>query len=321
MPPSTTTHLTGTKQVVSRGYLDGLGRPFLSDLNEGNNAYIVSQTVYDAAGRVVEAWKNYRDEAGYVSGMYQESEAIADYGNSFPYIETTYYADPLARVFQVEPEGHISTITIVYGVDPNIDAAYVQTTDEDSKVSKVYTDGFGNQVRTEAGIGSAEATVMEMDYDILGNLVTVRPPNYFDPPSGVANDWKTTYEYDVRSRLIGKNTPDTDAPFNYAYDAKGNLRAVEDPNHSQIGLSLLSRPLPSSATTMITRLQTAMVLLPCPASRELTPTSRRRTRMARRRASTPTSSATRCAPKPASVRRRQRLWRWTMTSSATSSRR
>ena len=51
------------------------------------------------------------------------------------------------------------------------------------------------------------------------------------PPTGVDDDWKTTYTYNARSQLIAKDTPDTDDAFEYKYDAKGNLRFVNDPNH------------------------------------------------------------------------------------------
>ena len=71
------------------------------------------------------------------------------------------------------------------------------------------------------------------DYDVVDNLLTVRPPNYYNPPSGSnASDWVTSYEYNTLGQLTEKTTPDTDSSTEYAYDAGGNPRFVNDPNHT-----------------------------------------------------------------------------------------
>ena len=78
-----------------------------------------------------------------------------------------------------------------------------------------------------------------MSYDILGNLVKVLPPNAFAPGAD-PDDWEITYGYDARSQLIAKTTPDTDDTFAYQYDAKGNLRFVNDPNVQFDGKSAIN---------------------------------------------------------------------------------
>lgn len=245
---TTTTELAPGQQVVSKEYFDGLGRPFLSELEESANSYILTQTEYDSLGRVSKTWKPIRNNTG---GSYDPGKAGIDYGNNAPYVRTLYFPDPLNRVSEVIPEGNTTSLQSTYGVEtvtgfPGGPYAYVETTDEDDNVTRVYTDAFGHQVRTEAGVGTAEVTVTEMDYDILGNLVAVKPPNYtcdsvLNPEceSPGDDDWKTSYEYDARSLLVEKNTPDTDGgasgDFHYTYDAKGNLRFVIDPRRQSGG--------------------------------------------------------------------------------------
>jgi len=233
----TTTDLDDTRDVVTTAFFDGLGRPILTQLDEGNS-YILTKTDYDALGLPAKTWKPYQDDQ---PGQYDEQEAETDYNelpncnDSVPYVETSYLPDPLNRVAATTPaycDNNDHAITNRYGV-ANYGAGprlYVETTDEDTKTTRVYADAFGNQVRTVAGVGSEDSTITEMSYDILGNLVKVLPPNAFAPGAD-PDDWKTTYGYDARSQLIAKTTPDTDETFAYQYDAKGNLRFVNDPNH------------------------------------------------------------------------------------------
>ena len=71
------------------------------------------------------------------------------------------------------------------------------------------------------------------DYDALGNLMRVQPPNTYAPPVGsTAADWETTYAYNSLGQLLRKDTPDDTAPHLYAYDAVGNLRKYRDPNRA-----------------------------------------------------------------------------------------
>lgn len=72
------------------------------------------------------------------------------------------------------------------------------------------------------------------EYDGVGNLIKVMPPNYFTASSN-PEVWETRYTYNTLGQLTRKDTPDAEGgssgDFRYAYDTRGNLRFTEDPNH------------------------------------------------------------------------------------------
>ena len=243
---TTTTARNPGENVVSKAFFDGLGRPIQTQLKEGGSTHIVTATEFDNMGRPSKTWKPYRSAT---NGAYQDLTAVQtgaenEYDtldcNSVPYAETSYLADPLARVDETIPphcSGSSPSMTIDYGTEGG--NTFVLTTDEEGNQVKGFTDGFGNQVRTVAGVSAPEEAETIIDYDILGNIVAVKPPNYNCPsdpqtcPSPGNANWVTSYTYDPRSLLIEKNTPDTDGgsngDFRYTYDDAGNLRFVIDP--------------------------------------------------------------------------------------------
>ena len=229
----TTTHLEGSHAVETTEFIDGLGRSILSQLKEDASTFILSVIEYDALGRPFKTWKPYRNN----SSTHDPSKAIQEHGSN-PFTVTSYLPDPLNRVDRVEVEGGGVFVESDYKAGTlNGDMyTYLETTDEDGKRTHAYTDLFGNQVQSAAGVGTSVADTTEMIYDVLGNLKEVRPPNYFNPPgTSTAADWITTYQYDPRSLVVSKTTPDADGSSDYTYDAKGNLRFIVDPRRQSGG--------------------------------------------------------------------------------------
>lgn len=239
----TRTYLDDTRTILTRAYVDGLGRPTQTQEQEDGDWYVVSTTEYDARGRPARDWLPVRQRTGGAfllpGDAYRGSVATAyqstDCASPSPFSTTRYTPDPLGRVAVVVPpfcgaQDDAPEVTYTYGVSES--SLKVQVVDENLNATATYTDGWGRQVRTEAGSGLAQT---QFKYDVLGQLRRVT-----DPEGRV-----TYYRYDARGLLIGKTTPDADGDgdgdpvnetgagpdydFEYVYDAGGNLRLTLDP--------------------------------------------------------------------------------------------
>ncbi len=72
--------------------------------------------------------------------------------------------------------------------------------------------------------------ITEYQYDTAGNLVTVRPPNWFAPPGGsTAGSWAVQSTYTFEGWLASRTTPDA-GTTRYLYDNAGRLRFWMDAN-------------------------------------------------------------------------------------------
>jgi len=105
------------------------------------------------------------------------------------------------------------------------------TTDQGGNVVKNYNDGWGRTFRTVSDPSGINA-ITQFEYDQLDRLIEVRPPNYFDPPTGtMASDWVISYEYDRWGNLISKTSNDF-GTVEYAYDDDDRLRFAQDANQA-----------------------------------------------------------------------------------------
>ena len=58
----------------------------------------------------------------------------------------------------------------------------------------------------------------------MGNIQQIKPPNYWDPPTGtVANDWHSAIYFNTMGQVTNKVTPDENET-KYIYDKVGNIR-------------------------------------------------------------------------------------------------
>ncbi|MBV6644303.1 MAG: hypothetical protein KI790_02580 [Cyclobacteriaceae bacterium] len=85
-----------------------------------------------------------------------------------------------------------------------------------------------NYVSFGAGSSNTKLTT-KYEYDDAGNLVKIYPPNYFETPSGNANDYVTTMTYDLLGRMLTKTTPDN-GTTRYLYDNQGRTKFSQDAN-------------------------------------------------------------------------------------------
>ena len=201
---------------------------------------------------------------GRLLDYYRNNLGFPDVDASFAYTYTTYYNDPLDRVHKIGNPGDVfkippgdsvegsqtlHEIVNVYSINGNGDpigefGAGEFTgrliIDENGHETLRYEDGFGNKRVEVVTMGSDPDLMTAFDYDILGNLVRVRPPNYFSPPPGsTGNGFMMTYKYNTLGQLLEKTTPD-DGTTRYRYDAAGNPRLIRDANHQVTGTNAVN---------------------------------------------------------------------------------
>lgn len=223
-------HTPTPKSLVSTQFLDGLGRPIQTVVQDGSS-FVVSPTQYDLMGRPWRAWKPYtRATAGYDASF--STNATSFYNtyhsasNAKPYAETQYRADALDRVSKVIPEfiGTAPTVFSVhaYGIDAAAKQTIAEIADPLGKKTRSFADLFGNGVKTILGAGAPEATTTTLASDVLGQLRRVTDPR------GV---W-TTYQRDTRGLLMEWANPDAEAVTS-KYDVAGNRRYWRDENQRE----------------------------------------------------------------------------------------
>jgi len=217
--------------VASTGFVDGLGAPLQTVVQDGTN-YYVTATQYDAARRPWRKWKAYpRTTAGYDPSF---ATNATNYYTTYhgttatPYSETQYRADASNRVAKVVPEYLGSTPSVwtltSYDVDPAGKRAILEFADELGKKIRRYTDIFGNIVQSVAGNGAPEAATTQMAYNVVGRRTQLTDPR------GLI----TTYALNTRGLLVSRTGPD-DGTVNSKYDRAGNLRYTQNANQSPAG--------------------------------------------------------------------------------------
>lgn len=167
--------------------------------------------------------------------------------NSTEKVGTTYYQDPLNRVYQIKlpaTGGTVPTTTLTYNSNTSSEQftsfdSYtagtlhkVVTNDPNGKQTIEYTNSIGQTIASIVdmdgnGAKSTGDLVTEFGYDDRGNLTKIKDPR------GLT----TQYEYDIHSRLTRKKLPDQDNWVDYKYDKAGNVRFVETAEHKKSGSS------------------------------------------------------------------------------------
>ncbi len=107
------------------------------------------------------------------------------------------------------------------------------TTDDDHTVEKhARVDAIVRYYAGDLASGVTRPfTETESEYDFNGNLTVVRPPNYFEPPSGTDSDYETRYTYDSAGRMLSQRTPDA-GTTTYGYDEHSRMRYSQDANQA-----------------------------------------------------------------------------------------
>ncbi|WP_161485151.1 RHS repeat-associated core domain-containing protein [Balneola sp. EhC07] len=224
---------------TSRAYVDGLGRD-IQNVTLADGKVVVTATEYDEVGR---PWKAYKPFYKTGTGLTYVNDAPAqakskNNNNDYAFAESVYEENPLSRTDKTIPMGGESSFGATnqtYGVEAIIEGtdtlylSYTELADQLGKKVKTYIDGWGRMVRSVGDPGGINV-ITENIYNELDQLIEVRHPNYFDPPTGSnADDWVTTYSHDKRGNMINKIGMDFDT-VNYVYNKAGQLRFSQTQN-------------------------------------------------------------------------------------------
>lgn len=204
--------------LVSTTFIDGLGREIQSHSRNGDKD-IITHTTYNNRG---EAAKQYKPKE-LTNSNHTYSTTFTTSNDNYELFE--YFPDPLNRI-KKQTHSDDNSISFDYGVEVfnGQNFRFEKLTDETGKISKTYFDKFGNQAGSRAAAGTSDSTKLAFTYNMLGNPDTLRPPNYYDPPSGTtAADWESQTFYNTLGQVYKKSTPD-EGTAKYIYDSNGNLR-------------------------------------------------------------------------------------------------
>ena len=199
-------------------FSDGLGRP-IQTKKRIDDYYIVSRTEYNEMGDVYKEYKPQKisDSYSYVTPINFNSDTCETF---------TYYADPLKRL---EQQQHFdgTTIQYFYGLSDDLNGIteyrYEKVKDECGNNSITFFDNLENTVGGFRALGNNDDEIKWIQYfDIMGNMSTNRPPNYWSDETS-PGQWESKMRYNTLSQVYEKTTPD-EGTVKYIYDSGGNLR-------------------------------------------------------------------------------------------------
>ena len=230
-----------------RSLFDGLGRDLQTQRQLKLNTIVESSTQYDSAGRAYRAFKPYEKDYTDVNrhrfdslyttnadAYYNAMDCDDSHTSGYPFSETAYHPDPLARSWKQGAPGsdwrigggHEVQSTFSSNAANDLSGFSANTLyktvslDEDGTSTWSFTDKFGNNVASvidPAGLNLCTT----LGYDILGNRTSSVTPR---------GD-TTRYVYSPLKLLQSKSSPDQ-GTTQYIYDKNGNLRFVKDSAHT-----------------------------------------------------------------------------------------
>jgi len=229
---TTTAYRSATQTIPTSAYVDGLGRP-IQTIVENGTADVVTATQYDNMGRPWRTWAPYTAAtSSYVPTFSAGAEGFYNTyhgtSNAKPYVETAYRPDVLERVSKVNPE-YLGTspdsVVHRYGiVGAPTNYRVTEVADEMGRKTRQFTDAFGNVMKIVLGAGAPESTVTTFAYNVLGQRTQVTDPR----------NLVTTYTFDTRGLLTSKLSPDA-GTIAHKYDQAANLRYTQDANQALAG--------------------------------------------------------------------------------------
>ena len=239
------TAVTGSAltNITEVEYLDGLGRVIENVKQQyrptkGSNDQsltgvdVATYNQYDAQGRL---WKTSLPFVGSTT-----NGSFISVPSTLKYTTTTYYPDPLNRVYQTTTVlGHTSAY--VYGKNtssisiPGTTISYpagslimTKLTDADNRVTLTYTDKLGRSVYSQATNTSSSAPATTYtEYDDKSRVKRVIPPG----ATASSSELTFRYEYDRADNLISKKIPGA-AAVTYRYNNRDLLTLWQDGNRA-----------------------------------------------------------------------------------------
>ena len=264
---------SGSDYTVTKSFFDGAGYE-REKLIVYADSDIVSPTTYDAMWRVARTYKTYKVSGrGVYDHLFDQNFDANDayyYGYGYTYAQNDYYLDGTGRAKDVRPPGSVFQtnhyIHYAYGTNSDADntihpaGTLYKTTiyDENNDYSNPsayqskkleFRDKFGNLIQTVTDSAGLSLTTKYV-YDVKGNLVQSIPPK--------GSSYGTTYTYDKMARLTQKNSPDA-GTVRYLYDKNGNLRLIQDANHTG-AMNVINIPLTTTSSTITNALLPATSL-------------------------------------------------------------
>jgi YD repeat-containing protein len=207
----------------STTYLDGLGRNFQSQSWDGEYD-VISKSTFNSIGKTDKEYQPKR-LSNTAHGFYTGAGFVE-------YEQFEYFDDPLARIKKQTHSGGGNWVDYAY--TPVLESfngltyRYDKVTDETGKISKSYFDKLGNAVGGLDGVGTTDQIQWVNDYDILGNITTVKPPNFFNPPPNTSQgDWDSQNIYNTLGQTTQQTSPD-EGTAKFIYDKNGNVRYTQD---------------------------------------------------------------------------------------------
>jgi RHS repeat-associated protein len=228
-------------------FFDGYGRPIQEQKQLKERTIVASSSTYDSLGRMLRVYKPFeKDFAGSSRHRYDSTFAVdADsyynamdvaesHTDGFPFSETRYFTDPLARPQKQSFPGTAWRI----GSGREVKSEYLANSgsdvpgyssptlnklrqlDEDSTISDTFTDKFGQTVASTLDPTGLNLRTL-FKYDVAGNLIHSITPR----------EDTTRYTYNPAGKLAQKSTPDQ-GTTHYLYDKNGNVRLVKDAAHT-----------------------------------------------------------------------------------------
>jgi RHS repeat-associated protein len=216
-----TAQIDATKNLVTEGEVDGVGRLRFTRLTSDPLGTVYTRTDYDALGRKQFEWNPTRCNIT-VGTPPGSCSGESTYGKT----ETQY--DALGRVSKlIPPDGT--------GTSNNITTAYAANcttvTDQAGKQRRSCSDALGRLIQVDEPFPTLSTPAATLyTYDALDNLVCVEQHGGVtgtgcasDPVNDATSPWRVRrFTYDSLSRLTQAKNPESGI-INYTYDNDSNL--------------------------------------------------------------------------------------------------
>jgi hypothetical protein len=204
-------------------YFDGFGRKIQTQNRIGSDA-VIKRHELNFAGEVVKdfypvIYRNHNNRYLSPNFLSEHLDLLA--------AEITYSKDPLQRKTKLtHPMSELyGEINFEYGSETLFGHPhrYYKTTKEDGLVTMEYVDNleiFTYNIRPDL---TAHALVG----DYTGNVIENRPPNYYNSPQGIAENWLSYYRYRTNGLLEEEESPDQGV-IKHVYNTAGLLRFTQN---------------------------------------------------------------------------------------------
>ena len=238
---------------TTKQFMDGLGRPVMTQRTNNDGTFTKSYVTYDILGRQDRSYEPIVNGTEGVDANYLNFTTGVLKNKAFTYVQ--YETSPLSRPLkQYNLDG--TFITMAYGCNtatevskfsvtssPNPinddvilpDGFYgvnslskTTITNENGKITQIFKDKLGRVVLTRKYLNGQNVDTYNV-YDNCGQLVMVIPPDALTTSNYPIASLVFCYKYDIQNRLARKKVPSADWQKFY-YDNRDLLTLTQDGN-------------------------------------------------------------------------------------------